>query len=101
MTELPLFGIKTLLAPALAAGQAAFLLCYLPFGIVRGQIVAPEASPEAADADNTNTSSPEDSLMIELRDAVVEHYSNHLPTGRYPRLHLRLSDISGCVLLDD
>lgn len=95
MTGLPIFPLESALADALASGESVSVFCYLPFGIVRGALApleSDDSSPSGACADAP-------ALMIELRDAVVEHYSNHLPTGRYDRLLLRIGDISGCVLL--
>lgn len=95
MTCLPISFLESALAEALALGGSVSVCCYLPFGIVRGALVPSESndsSPSGASADAP-------AQMIELCDAVVEHYSNHLPTGRYDRLLLRIGDISGCVLL--
>jgi hypothetical protein len=70
------------------------LILYLPFGIVRGQILA--ADPAAAAAALSGTQG-----MVEIRQANVEHYSNHLPTGRYSSLFVNLQQISGFSITDE
>lgn len=37
--------------------------------------------------------------MVEIRQAVVEHYSNHLPTGKYAVLRINLQLLSGFSLV--
>jgi hypothetical protein len=90
MTELPLPWLEEMLG-TMAANDTVGLLCYTSFGIVRGSF-----TPVAAPAISSTLG-----RMIELRDAVVEHYSNHLPTGRYDQLFLSLTDIAGCALIRD
>jgi hypothetical protein len=33
--------------------------------------------------------------VLELSQALVEHYSNHLPSGSYDRLFVRVADVQG------
>ena len=88
MTELSLPWLEEMLG-SVAANDMVGLLCYTSFGVVRGSY-----TPATTPAASSNVG-----RMIELRDAVVEHYSNHLPTGRYDQLFLSLTDIAGCALI--
>jgi hypothetical protein len=36
--------------------------------------------------------------VLELSEASVEHYSNHLPTGAYDRLFVRVADVQGFAI---
>jgi hypothetical protein len=38
--------------------------------------------------------------VVEVHDAAVEHYSNHLPTATFNRLHVRVDDVRGFAVLD-
>ncbi len=64
------------------------LILYLPFGIVRGQIAA-----ESVEGVIARLSSG--AGMVEISPAVVEHYSNHLPTGNYDRLFIGVAQLTG------
>jgi hypothetical protein len=90
MTELPLPWLEEMLG-SVAANDTVGLLCYTSFGVVRGSFTA-AATPNASSTVGR---------MIELHDAVVEHYSNHLPTGKFDKLYLSLTDIAGCALIRD
>ena len=90
MTDFSLPWLEEMLG-SVAADDTVGLLCYTSFGVVRGSFT-PAATPDVS----SNVG-----RMIELRDAVVEHYSNHLPTGRYDQLFLNLNDIAGCALIRD
>lgn len=74
------------------------LILYTSFGVVRGGVSAAafEESNRMLDTRVENTSrvtiEPD---VIELQTASVEHYSNHLPTGTYDRLFVRISDVQG------
>jgi hypothetical protein len=78
-----------------AAGrrEVVLLVIYTPFGIVRGELT--EAQLRAA------AQGREGGGLIELQRAVVEHYSNHLPTGNYATLCVSLQGISGFVILPE
>ena len=77
------------------------LILYTSFGVVRGSISANAfaESNRMADTRVENTSritiEPD---VIELAEAAVEHYSNHLPTGAYDRLFVRVSDVQGFAI---
>lgn len=85
-----------------AEGAQAFghLVLYTSFGVVRGRIgltfaqllIGTEigADPDAAAAQE----------VIELNDATVEHYSNHLPTASFNRLYVRLINVQGFAMVD-
>jgi hypothetical protein len=91
MSEALLKRLSEALAAVAGRQEALSLILYSPFGIVRGEITG--KSVEAA------TQAPgEASGYLELRQAVVEHYSNHLPTGNYARLFINLRDVSGFVI---
>lgn len=73
------------------------LVLYTPFGVVRGKI-------SRSTSDNLNLRSSEgvennlsrvrlEPDVLELEDCYVEHYSNHLPTGYFRKLYIRIDDI--------
>ena len=74
------------------------LILYTSFGVVRGSVSAAafEDSNRMGDTRVENTSrvtiEPD---VLELNAATVEHYSNHLPTGSYDRLFVRVADVQG------
>lgn len=52
-----------------------------------------------ADATVENTSRVTiDPDVLELAEVAVEHYSNHLPTGTYDRLFVRVADVQGFAI---
>jgi hypothetical protein len=77
------------------------LLLYTSFGVVRGSVSAAafEETNRMADVRVENTSrvtiEPD---VLELQGASVEHYSNHLPTGSYERLFVRIADVQGFAI---
>lgn len=77
------------------------LILYTSFGVVRGQISAAAfgETNRMADARVENVSritiEPD---VLELASATVEHYSNHLPTGGYDRLFVRVADVQGFAI---
>lgn len=78
-----------------------FLILYTSFGVVRGGVSAAafEETNRMADVRVENTSrvtiEPD---VLELERASVEHYSNHLPTGSYERLFVRIADVQGFAI---
>ena len=96
--ELPLERLEEALAAVLDAQNPVALLCYTPFGVVRG-ILERRTFPGRDDPSRDHTG--ETDLVIGLRDAVIEHYWNHLPTGRYSVLHISLNQISGFAVLPE
>ena len=77
------------------------LILYTSFGVVRGHISA-NAFAETnrmmdATVENTSRVTIEPDVL-ELSEALVEHYSNHLPTGAYDRLFVRVSDVQGFAM---
>ena len=77
------------------------LILYTSFGVVRG-IVSAAAFSETnrmADTRVENVSRVTiDPDVLELSEASVEHYSNHLPTGAYDRLFVRVADVQGFAI---
>jgi hypothetical protein len=77
------------------------LILYTSFGVVRGTVSASAFgdSNRMADArvENMSRVTIEPDVM-ELADASVEHYSNHLPTGTYNRLFVRIADVQGFAI---
>ncbi len=67
------------------------LVVYTTFGIIRGQMVASDSAAAIA-------ALSKGSGLVEIREANVEHYSNHLPTGMYSSLFVNLQQISGCAI---
>ena len=93
-------ALISILRSALAAeGAQAFghLVLYTSFGVVRGRIGITFAQ-ELASHDPGKLASEASNGVIELMDVSVEHYSNHLPTASFDRLHVRLGDIKGFAL---
>lgn len=70
------------------------LILYLPFGIVRGQLAANDPAGAAALLGRGQG-------LVEIEQAVVEHYSNHLPTGNYSSLFVNLQQISGFSIIEE
>jgi hypothetical protein len=81
---------------AQSAGQrdVISLIVYTPFGIVRGELT--QGKWQAA-AQNLTAGDG----MIELQRVVVEHYSNHIPTGNYAALFISLKEISGFSVIKE
>jgi len=82
------------------ARQAAVIL-YTTFGVVRGRVSAAAfgETNRMADARVENTSRVTiDPDVLEIEGCTVEHYSNHLPTGFYDRLFVRIDDVRGFAL---
>ena len=78
--------------------QQRRVILYTSFGVVRGSVsaVAIGDTNRMMDARVENTSRVVlDPDVLELEEASVEHYSNHLPTGSYPRLFVRIVDVQG------
>jgi hypothetical protein len=83
-----------------ADGGQAFghMVLYTSFGVVRGRMgytFAQQLHSEKADSQTTS-----DHEVIELNDASVEHYSNHLPTATFNRLYVSLSNVKGFALIE-
>lgn len=78
---------------------------YTSFGILRGHIRRatvegdgmPVHSPQSADPVLLRAWSP---AVIELEDAEVEHFYNHLSTASYRTLFVSVSDIRGFAFAD-
>jgi len=70
------------------------LILYVPFGVVRAEITRAQLRAAAqAESDGARYH------LITVQSAVVEHYSNHLPTGNYATLDINTSEIAGLVIL--
>lgn len=82
-----------------AEGSQSFgsLVLYTSFGVVRGRIgftFAQQLHNEKSDSQGGSHHE-----VIELDDASVEHYSNHLPTATFERIYVSLSDVAGFALV--
>jgi hypothetical protein len=68
-----------------AEGAQAFghLVLYTSFGVVRGRIGLAFAQSLIAEEGSANTKPGSAQEVIELNDATVEHYSNHLKASRW------------------
>ena len=76
---------------------------YTTFGIVRGRVSADTISGanRMNDARLENTARVIlDPDLIELGDATVEHYSNHLPSAMFQTLYVRIADVHGFAVED-
>lgn len=91
--------IALLKSSTTAEGGQSFghLVLYTSFGVVRGRIgftVVQRLHNEKADSQNHSQHE-----VIELDEASVEHYSNHLATANFDRLYVSLSDVQGFALM--
>jgi hypothetical protein len=68
------------------------VVLYTSFGVVRGRI-------SHAFAQSLRGEESSSRQVIELNDATVEHYSNHLAAATFSRLYIRLKDAHGFALL--
>jgi len=85
-----------------ADGAQAFghLVLYTSFGVVRGRIGLSFAQAIIGMEKGVNAETGFAQEVIELNDATVEHYSNHLPTASFIRLYVRLSNVHGFAMID-
>ena len=85
-----------------ADGAQAFghLVLYTSFGVVRGRIGLTFAQLLIGTEDGLNPDAAAAQEVIELNDATVEHYSNHLPTASFNRMYVRLANIHGFAMVD-
>jgi hypothetical protein len=95
MAELDLLRTEEALTRALESRESATIVCYTPFGIVRGKIQRSSA------ASATQIGIKQADPVLRVHDAVVEHYSSHLPTGIYKVFYLRLKKVSGYSLSEE
>jgi hypothetical protein len=86
--------IHLLRASLIADGAHSFpqIVIYTSFGVVRGRISHTFAQTLRGEQDSSRE-------VIELNDATVEHYSNHLAAASFSRLYVRLKDAHGFALL--
>ena len=68
------------------------LILYLPFGVVRGEISRTTLQPPSTSEGDT---------LLALQKVVVEHSSNHLPTGLYDNLYVNPREVAGVVILKE
>jgi hypothetical protein len=77
------------------------VVLYTEFGVVRGKVSASAFgdSNRMLDSNLENMSrviiEPD---ILELEDATIEHYSNHLPTASFDRLFVRLEGVQGFAI---
>ncbi len=91
MTEQSFLRSDEAIRPS-ASQRVIFLVVYTTFGIIHGQMVASD-STGAISALSTGSG------LVEIREANVEHYSNHLPTGKYVSLFVNLQQVSGFAII--
>ena len=84
-----------------AEGAQAFghLVLYTSFGVVRGRIGLTFAQLLIGTENGVSTDAAAQEV-IELNDATVEHYSNHLPTASFNRMYVRLANVHGFAMVD-
>ena len=72
---------------------------YTSFGIVRGRITRASVPSGGNDVapDLLHPHSPD---LLEVEDATVEHYANHLAAAKYDRLFINVTDIRSFALAD-
>lgn len=75
------------------------LVLYTSFGVVKGRVsrlMTDRLNITANDNIENSTSRVRiEPDVLELDDCYVEHYSNHLPTGHFHKLYVRIEDIQG------
>jgi hypothetical protein len=62
------------------------LVLYTPFGIVRGRVSRQFIEQMKA------------SNVVELDECEIEHFSSHMPSGRFIKFFVRISEIQGYTL---
>lgn len=90
MSDRPWPIFEETLRSALSTRESITIVCYTSFGIVRGLLTRRASDGAGSD----------DWALIALNDAVVEHYSNHIPTEKYPQLFIKSADIRGFALFE-
>jgi hypothetical protein len=98
----PIDALFLLVKSSLGAdGSPSFgqLVLYTSFGVVRGRVGLAFAQRLLSQG-NGEGKSDLTQEVIELNDATVEHYSNHLPTAEFSRLYVRLPEVQGFALMD-
>ena len=85
-----------------ADGAQSFghLVLYTSFGVVRGRIGLAFAQALIGQENGSQSETSPAQEVIELNDATVEHYSNHLPTASFDRLYVRLSNVHGFAMVN-
>ena len=81
--------------------RRASVILYTSFGVVKGNVSAAAfgETNRMADQRVENTSRVTiDPDVLEIEGCSVEHYSNHLPTGIYDRLFVRIDDVQGFAM---
>jgi hypothetical protein len=81
------------------SGVMSPIVLYTSFGVVRGRTGLAFAKELAGHQDAAASGLGSSQEVIEVHDASVEHYSNHLPTASFSRLHVRLGDVRGFALV--
>ena len=106
MSEVKVAGRTDALFAALRgslAGEGAqafsHVVLYTSFGVVRGRTGLTFARELAGNQDVEAGGRGSSQEVIEVHEASVEHYSNHLPTASFSRLHVRLGDVRGFALV--
>jgi hypothetical protein len=82
-------------------GAPAFghLILYTSFGVVRGRAGLAFARGLVNRQEGVEAEGAVPPELIELSDATVEHYSNHLAAASFTRLYVKLSDVRGFALV--
>lgn len=85
-----------------ADGAQSFghLVLYTSFGVVRGRIGLTFAQALIGHENGVKSENGPAQEVIELNDATVEHYSNHLPTASFDRLYVRLPNVHGFAMVN-
>ncbi|HZS46712.1 MAG TPA: hypothetical protein VFC63_16685 [Blastocatellia bacterium] len=73
---------------------------YTSFGIVRGRITRASVPVYDHQDDAADLLHPHSPDLLEIEDAIVEHYANHLAAARYDRLFINVSDIRSFAVVD-
>jgi hypothetical protein len=73
---------------------------YTSYGIVRGRISRSNLLPEGTDGGSSDLLHLHSPVLLEVEDATVEHYANHLAAARYERLFVNVNDICSFALTD-
>jgi hypothetical protein len=76
------------------------VVIYTSYGICRGRISRSNLPADGANAVSSDLLHLRSPVLLEVEDATVEHYANHLAAGRYERLFVNVNDICSFALTD-
>ena len=73
---------------------------YTSYAIDRGRISRSNLPTDGVDSTSSDLLHLRSPVLLEVEDATVEHYANHLAAARYERLFVNVNDICSFALTD-